>query len=60
MFPRRPSCRWNTPFTRVACLALLLFLIGKLKLSKVVTYVPTSIIEAFLSCVGYKVPSLML
>ena len=35
--------------------ALLFFLIGKLKLSKVVSYVPTSIIEAFLSCVGYKV-----
>ncbi|CAK0863263.1 unnamed protein product [Prorocentrum cordatum] len=38
-----------------ALLGLLLFLAGRFNLSRYVNYVPTSISEAFLSCVGYKV-----
>jgi len=38
-----------------ACLGLTYFCLGKFKLSKYVNFVPTSIMEAFLSCIGYKV-----
>jgi len=38
-----------------AILGILFFSLGRFKLTKLVTYVPTHIMEAFLSCVGYKV-----
>jgi len=45
-------------FTTVATSAILgsiFFLLGTFKLSRYVSYVPTSVQEAFLSCIGYKV-----
>jgi MFS superfamily sulfate permease-like transporter/Ca2+-binding EF-hand superfamily protein/CRP-like cAMP-binding protein len=36
-------------------LSILFFGLGRFKATRYVTYVPTSIMEAFLSCVGYKV-----
>jgi len=36
-------------------LGLIFFGLGRFKATRLVTYVPTSIMEAFLSCVGYKV-----
>ena len=36
-------------------LGTLFFLLGRFRLTKAVQYVPTSVIEAFLSCVGFKV-----
>eukprot|EP00928_Gymnodinium_smaydae_P002165 TRINITY_DN10765_c0_g2_i4.p1 TRINITY_DN10765_c0_g2~~TRINITY_DN10765_c0_g2_i4.p1 ORF type:complete len:1488 (+),score=352.65 TRINITY_DN10765_c0_g2_i4:76-4539(+) len=35
--------------------AILFILLGRLKLVKLVTLIPASIMEAFLSCIGYKV-----
>jgi len=36
-------------------LGLLYFLLGHFKVTRLVSYVPTSVQEAFLSCIGYKV-----
>ena len=49
----RATAIFATAFSTIF-LAVLFYLIGKFKLSKVVSFVPTSIIEAFLSCVGYN------
>eukprot|EP00928_Gymnodinium_smaydae_P032492 TRINITY_DN23520_c0_g1_i1.p1 TRINITY_DN23520_c0_g1~~TRINITY_DN23520_c0_g1_i1.p1 ORF type:complete len:1437 (+),score=303.86 TRINITY_DN23520_c0_g1_i1:268-4311(+) len=38
-----------------AILGLLFFFLGRFKATSYVSYVPTSVMEAFLSCVGYKV-----
>jgi len=52
------SLRATVIFT-VACssaiLGLLFFVLGRFRLTKFVSFVPTSVMEAFLSCVGYKV-----
>lgn len=48
-----------TAIFSVACssaIMMLIFLVlGKFKLTKFVSYIPTSVMEAFLSCIGYKV-----
>mmetsp|Transcript_1723 Transcript_1723/g.3188 ORF Transcript_1723/g.3188 Transcript_1723/m.3188 type:complete len:1472 (-) Transcript_1723:364-4779(-) len=38
-----------------AVLGTLYFVLGKFKITRFVSYVPTSVQEAFLSCIGYKV-----
>jgi len=38
-----------------AALGVVFFCLGRFRLSRHVSYLPTSIMEAFLSCVGYKV-----
>jgi len=42
-------------FASSALFAAIFFLLGKAQLTKYVSYVPTSVQEAFLSCIGYKV-----
>ncbi|CAE7748149.1 unnamed protein product, partial [Symbiodinium pilosum] len=42
-------------FASSALLAAIFLLLGKAQLTKYVSYVPTSVQEAFLSCIGYKV-----
>ncbi|CAE7035841.1 unnamed protein product [Symbiodinium natans] len=42
-------------FASSAIFAAIFLLLGKAQLTKYVSYVPTSVQEAFLSCIGYKV-----
>eukprot|EP00440_Ansanella_granifera_P063965 gb/GFBE01069349.1/.p1 GENE.gb/GFBE01069349.1/~~gb/GFBE01069349.1/.p1 ORF type:complete len:1475 (+),score=346.26 gb/GFBE01069349.1/:1-4425(+) len=42
-------------FVSSAILGIIFFVLGKAQLTKYVSYVPTSVQEAFLSCIGYKV-----
>eukprot|EP00971_Amphidinium_carterae_P159860 3169368-Amphidinium_carterae.1 len=42
-------------FISTAVLGLVYFLLGSLKVTRYVSYLPTSVVEAFLSCIGFKV-----
>jgi len=63
--PETPDCtefhetlRATTVFSvavSTALLGLIFCILGNLRLTSLVSYVPTSVMEAFLSCVGYKV-----